>query len=101
MHYIYIIHSPKFDKYYVGETVNVTERITQHNTGNYKGASTHFTDDWQLRLCFTVEDRICALKVERYIKTMKSKKFIEKLINEGDFLNGFKRIVLERFGAVI
>ncbi len=100
MHYVYIIYSPQNDKYYVGETINVTERVKQHNSGYYKSGSTRFTNDWEARKCFATEDRKGALKVEGFIKSMKSKKFIEKLLSDEEFLKGFKQIVLERFGVV-
>lgn len=36
MHYVYILHSEKFDKYYVGQTSDVTARLYRHNSG-YEG----------------------------------------------------------------
>ena len=38
-----------------------------------------------------------ALKIERFLKSMKSKKFIGKLISDDAFLQGFKQIVKEKF----
>jgi len=31
MHFVYIIYSKKIDKYYVGETPDVANRLLQHN----------------------------------------------------------------------
>jgi len=39
-HFVYIIYSESFDRFYVGETVNVEERLRQHNTGFYNTSST-------------------------------------------------------------
>ncbi|MCA6477398.1 MAG: GIY-YIG nuclease family protein, partial [Chitinophagaceae bacterium] len=30
MHFVYVIYSPSADSYYIGETVNVEERLIQH-----------------------------------------------------------------------
>jgi putative endonuclease len=97
MHFIYIIYTRSFDKYYIGESIDPNERILQHNKGLYKGASTSFAKDWESKLTLPVATREDALKIERFIKSMKSKKFIIKLISDDAFLQGFKHIVKEKF----
>ena len=97
MHFVYIIYSHAFDRYYVGESINPAERVIQHNEGFYKGASTAFAKDWQLKLILPVASKEQAVKIERYIKSMKSKTFIGKLISEDAFLREFKRIATEKF----
>ena len=97
MHFIYIIYTPTFDKYYVGESIDPTERVLQHNKGLYKGASTSYATDWMLKLTLSVATKEEALKIERFIKSMKSKKFIEKLISDVVFSREFKRMVKEKF----
>jgi len=42
LHYVYIIYSESFDRFYVGETGDVGGRIMQHNTGFYRGSSTKY-----------------------------------------------------------
>src|SRR6478735_10106772 len=101
MHFIYILYSRAFDKFYIGETINVEGRLQQHNSGYYGTSSTRYTKDWQLKLFFRMRNREEALKLEKYIKSMKSKKFIDKLIDEEDFLKGFKQIVSDRFDIII
>jgi putative endonuclease len=101
MHFVYIIHSPRFDKYYVGETSMVQGRIEQHITGKYKSASTFFTNDWELHLEIELDSRTEALVIEKYIKSMKSKKFIQRLVTEKEFLIQFKTVVKERFSIDI
>ncbi len=46
-----------------------------------------------------LEDRSSALKVERYIKAMKSKVFIRKLVGDAVFREEFKTIVAKKFGV--
>ena len=101
MHFVYIIYSPKFDKYYVGETSMVAGRIEQHNAGKYKSASTHFTNDWELYMQIELNLRTEALMVEKYIKSMKSKKFIQRLGSELECLSQFKTTVKDKFSIII
>ncbi|PHQ28157.1 GIY-YIG nuclease family protein [Leeuwenhoekiella nanhaiensis] len=86
-HYLYIIYSEKIDKFYVGETSDVEQRISIHNSHKIKSAYTKAASDWVLKLSFSCADRNEALYLERFIKRMKSKKFIEKLVNNPQLLN--------------
>lgn len=52
--------------------MNVVSRIERHNQHFYKGSSTAKANDWELKLELIVIDRKSALKVESYIKGMKS-----------------------------
>ncbi len=101
MHFIYIIHSANLSRYYVGETINVEGRIGQHNQSHYESASTRFSQDWQLKLVFQTVTKSEALIVEKYIKSMKSKRFIEKLINDESFLSGFKKVIKDKHDIII
>ncbi len=77
--YIYIIHSPSIDKYYIGISSNLTERIKKHNT-NHKGY-TGKVNDWTLVHQEEFDNKSDALKREKQIKSWKSKKAIQKLID--------------------
>jgi len=97
MHFVYIIYSPSFDKYYVGETLDVTLRLQEHNTKFYTSSSTTYTKDWQLERFIIVKNRREARIIESYIKSMKSKKFIKSLIVDDLFYTNFKKLVLYKF----
>ena len=101
MHFIYIIYTTALDKYYVGESINPIERVAQHNNGFYKGSSTSYTKDWDLKLSLPVAKKEDAVKIESYIKSMKSKSFIIKLISDHAFLKEFKRIAKQKFDIEI
>jgi putative endonuclease len=81
MYYLYILHSEKCDKFYVGFSQDPWKRIDQHNqndtlkfTGKYK--------DWKFKAIFQVsEDAKDAIKIERFIKKQKSRKLILRLID--------------------
>jgi putative endonuclease len=97
MHFIYIIYTAKFNKYYIGETVNISDRLEEHKTGHFKESTTKYTDDWVLVLSLQTDSRRSAREIERYIKSMKSKKFIKRLISETAYLDVFKQIVKDKF----
>lgn len=77
--FVYILHSSKNDKYYVGNCEDITIRLTQHNSGRNK--STHSGMPWVLMLTEQYENRSIAVTREMQIKKMKSKKYIEKLVS--------------------
>ena len=91
MHYCYIIYSPSLDKYYVGETVDLTLRISQHNAATFKGAFTTIASDWELYLEIPCLDINEARKFESFIKRMKSRKFIQLIKNDKSILIDIKK----------
>jgi putative endonuclease len=87
MHFLYIIYSKSSDKFYVGETYNIKERILQHNTHQYKYAFSKIAQDWEIKLIKELRSKEDAIFLERFIKRMKSKKFILKVIDNSDILD--------------
>ena len=101
MHFVYIIHSPKFDKYYIDEINDIINRLEEHNTRFYRKSSTAFTDDWELKKQIKVQNRNESRKIEQYIKSMKSKKFIISLISNLEYYSNFKKVVFQKFNIEI
>lgn len=87
MHYLYVIHSESLHKYYIDETPNVEIRLIQHNTHYFKTNFTKSADDWKLSIKYECQNRQEALFLEKFIKRMKSKVFIEKVIGAPEILN--------------
>ena len=85
-HFLYILHSKTSTKYYIGETHDVKERILKHNQHGYTNAFSKIANDLTLALNFECIDRNEALFLERFIKKMKSKIFIEKIIQNPEIL---------------
>ena len=81
MLYTYIIYSAKLNKYYVGACTELERRLYEHNIGHSKFTSTGVP--WVLKYSKEFETLAEAKKWELYIKKMKSRKYIEQLINEG------------------
>ena len=80
-HSLYILYSTSIDSYYVGESDNAETRLTLHNKHHYKKAFTKAASDWEIVLNFRCDSKENALFLERFIKRMKSKNFILKIIN--------------------
>jgi putative endonuclease len=86
MHYVYILYSKSIDKYYVGETSSIEERLEQHNSGYFAKSYTSKVDDWQLVLSLPFPSITKARQAEQFIKRMKSRKFIERLLIDSAWL---------------
>jgi len=80
MFYIYIIYSKKADRYYVGQTDDIANRLLAHQSGISKYTS--IADDWILMYSELFETRNEAIIRENEIKKKKSRKYVEWLISE-------------------
>ena len=90
MHYVYILFSEKAGRYYTGETYDVAERLERHNTGYYDEKWTESGKPWRLVLAIECTDKKQALCIERHIKAMKSKKYIENLVQYPEMVEKLK-----------
>ena len=84
MYYVYILQSASLNKYYVGHTENVDLRLDQHNTKFFKNSWTAHSDDWIIFHTILCESKTQALKIERHIKNMKSRKYYFNLVQYSD-----------------
>ena len=82
MFYIYIIYSEKVNKYYVGQTENIEERMISHNSSISKYTS--ISDDWNLVYTESFDTINEAIQRENEIKKKKSRKYIEWLISKNN-----------------
>jgi putative endonuclease len=93
MFFIYILYSETADKYYVGYTNNPQRRLFEHNH-NFRNTYTKKNGPWVLEAKFLVNNnRGDAMKLEKYIKKQKSRKVIERLINEPGFFESIAQLV--------
>ena len=72
---VYILYSEKNERYYVGQTANIIERLKRHNQG--KVPSTVYGIPWEIVLQLKVENRSEALLLERKIKKRGAKRYID------------------------
>ncbi|MBP6754558.1 MAG: GIY-YIG nuclease family protein [Bacteroidia bacterium] len=77
--FIYILHSPSKDKFYIGFTSDLEERIIRHNQKS-KGFTGN-TNDWKIVYSETYNTKSEALVREKQIKSWKSKIKIQELLN--------------------
>ena len=77
----YILWSDKIKKHYVGVCQdNLNNRILAHNEHLYgKKSFSAITNDWSLFLFLKTDDFAHAVRIERKIKSMKSKVYIQNL----------------------
>ena len=77
-YYTYILFSEKINRYYIGSTQSIEQRIIRHNAGATK--STKPGRPWNLAYSEKFDSKTEAIKRENYLKRLKSRTFIEILI---------------------
>ncbi|WP_299901656.1 GIY-YIG nuclease family protein [uncultured Aquimarina sp.] len=78
MYTVYILFSSSNDKYYVGHTSNLTDRVKRHNQGRSKSTKTGIP--WKVAYTENYQSKSEAYQREVKIKKQKSRKYIEQLI---------------------
>ena len=79
MYDLYILYSERIDQYYIGHTKDIEDRLERHNAG--KSISTKKGLPWELKASISFDNRSEAMKAEKWVKSMKSRRVIEKLIS--------------------
>jgi len=79
MYWVYILYSKGLDKYYIGQTSEISNRIQSHL--NKKNFYTSRANDRELVFAQETKDRTEALTLEKKIKHAKSRKSILRYIN--------------------
>lgn len=77
-YHVYILYSKSLDRYYVGSSGDINDRLSRHNAGCSK--STKAGIPWELTYTQAFETRAMAVQRELYIKSRKSRKYIIELI---------------------
>lgn len=77
----YILWSSTLKSYYVGSTTTlITERLSMHNTYYYgKNSYSSKASDWEVFHTISCENKGQMLKIEKHIKSMKSRLYVEDL----------------------
>ena len=76
----YILYSQSADRFYTGSCLNFEKRLSEHSSGKYGNTYTAIANDWITYLVINDLDYHQARSIERHIKKMKSKKYIQNLI---------------------
>ena len=75
--YVYALKSLKDKRIYVGQAVNVTARLKQHNNGTTK--STRYYIPWKIIYSQPCKDRKEARGLEKYLKSGCGKEFLKSI----------------------
>jgi putative endonuclease len=78
-YWLYILYSERVDRYYVGISRNVAQRLHYHNTAP-KGWTIRGRP-WRLMYSRKFADRITAQRSERFLKAQKSREVIERVVD--------------------
>ena len=74
-YWVYILYSESTNNFYKGQTVDLKERITRHNSG-FEKATRHGVP-WQLIWSTEKPDRSSAVVLEQKLKNLSRKRLIE------------------------
>ena len=78
--YVYILHSPSSDKFYVGQTANLEQRLLEHNETSTKSFTSKYRP-WILKTSFEMPSRSAAMKLEKYLKK-KNRAFLQRAFDD-------------------
>ena len=79
MYSVYVLQSALDNKFYIGQTVNLERRLQLHNGGAVR--STKFRRPLKLLTSIRCQTEKDALKIERYLKSLKSQKAVINWMN--------------------
>ena len=80
VYFVYILHSESADRYYIGYTSNLEERLKKHRSKNR--GFTSIASDWKIVYTEEFLTKEAAMHREKKIKSWKSKIMIERLISQ-------------------
>jgi putative endonuclease len=78
-HSVYILNSYKLNRYYIGYTSNFDTRLEFHKNAESRKFTAN-ANDWTLFLKIDCQNKTQALAIEKHIKSMKSKTYVENLL---------------------
>ena len=87
---VYILYSEKLDRCYTGTTDDVERRLQIHNSGSYGDTFSLRGIPWVLYIEITGLQSHQAYLIEKHIKKMKSRKYIENLMKFPDLIKSLK-----------
>ena len=78
-YFVYILYSEKFDRFYIGQTNHIDQRVHRHNAGSEKATAAFVP--WVLVWFGIKESRTEAMKLEKKLKNLTKQRirdFIKK-----------------------
>ncbi len=90
MFFVYILHSDKLDRFYIGQTDNLKVRLQEHLSKIFPHSFTAKADDWVVFYYFSCDSRKTAMKIENHLKKMKNKKYYYNLRSYPEIIENLK-----------
>jgi putative endonuclease len=78
MYYVYALYSNKFNKIYIGQTCDLENRLSEHNSG--LSFYTKQFIPWEIIYTEEYQTRGEAMKREKQLKSQKGREFIWNII---------------------
>ncbi|ASS49673.1 MAG: hypothetical protein A3D31_01790 [Candidatus Fluviicola riflensis] len=72
---VYILHSPKYDKYYIGQTENFASRLQLHNAGLVQSTKPYIS--WEVTLTLSKPSRSEAMILEKKLKNLNRMRLLQ------------------------
>jgi len=79
IYFVYILYSVGFDKYYIGQTGNIEDRLERHNSGSEKATKPY--KPWMLVWHTLKPSRAEAMELEKKLKNL-SKERLKSFIGK-------------------
>jgi putative endonuclease len=79
-YYTYILYSPDYDRFYIGETGDSEQRMYMHNEYEHD-SYTYKYRPWDLKVYFEATKRSTAMRLEKYVKK-KPGEYIKRIIDD-------------------
>ncbi|HAV54178.1 MAG TPA: endonuclease [Aequorivita sp.] len=92
---VFNLYSKSVDGYYTGSCLDFTERFQRHLDKTYFDSYTRKASDWILYLAINGLGYKQARKIEKHIKSMKSRRYIENLKKYPEMVAS----LIEKYGA--
>lgn len=89
-YFVYIIYSKKLDRFYTGTTDNPQKRLLEHNQSLYTDSFSLRGIPWEMFLIIENLNSYQAYMIEKHIKNMKSKTYINNLKKYPDMVMRLK-----------
>ncbi|MBL7740028.1 MAG: GIY-YIG nuclease family protein [Chitinophagaceae bacterium] len=72
--FVYVLYSEAFDKFYVGQTNDIENRLARHNSGSVQATQPY--RPWVLKWYVEKDSRAEAMKLEKKLKNLSKQKLI-------------------------
>lgn len=83
MHFVYVLRSISYKRYYIGSTKDLENRLNYHNSGRVKSTKAH--KPWNIIYTESFNTKSEAIKREKQIKSYKGGNAFKRLIGSTSF----------------